>query len=133
MTNQTVNLNENLVKLDNLMKGLEYLYEEISTRKDELIKSTNVLDVVKQQMNTDRFHSDITYYIRNHYGEGLSREVSRFVMSQIDMDIDIYINNRVNYALEKAGVPIKRDGERFNDGPSMTSSWADMPIQTSSW
>lgn len=126
MTNQTVDLNENLVKIDNLLKGLEYLYEEITTRKDELIKSTNVMDAVKQQMNTSRFNNDILYYVRNHYGEGLCREVSLLVMSQIDRDIDNYINNRVNYALEKAGVPIKKDGERFNDGPSMTSSWRDI-------
>ena len=131
MTNQTVDLNENLVKIDNLLKGLEYLYEEITTRKDELIKSTNVLDLVKQEMTTDRFNSDIMYYIRHHYGDGLCREVSRIIMSQIDRDIDNYINNRVNYALEKAGVPIKKDGERFNDGPSMTSSWGDMTM--ASW
>ena len=120
MTNQTVDLNENLVKIDNLLKGLEYLYEEITTRKDELVKSANVLELVKQEMNTDRFNSDIMYYIRNHYGSGLCREVTFLIMDRIDNDIDSYINSRVNYALEKAGVPIKK-GEY--DGPSMTSSW----------
>jgi hypothetical protein len=122
MINQTVDLNENLVKIDNLLKGLEYLYEEITTRKDELVKSANVLEMVKQEMNTDRFNSDIMYYIRNHYGSGLCREVTFLIMDRIDNDIDVYINRRVSHALEKAGVPIKKDEERY-DGPGMTASW----------
>jgi len=104
MTNQTVEINENLIKIDNLLKGLEFLYEEITTRKEEMIKSTNILDTVKAEMRTDYFMNEMVYYIRHHYGEGISREVSNILMDRIDRDIDTRINNRVNYALARAGV-----------------------------
>jgi hypothetical protein len=107
MTNQTVEINENLVKIDNLLKGLEFLYEEISTRKDELIKAVNVKEIVKEEIKSDYFMSDVSYYIRNHHGDGIAREVSYFIMNKIDSDIDAFINNRVNRALEQAGVEVK--------------------------
>jgi len=104
MTNQTVEINENLVKIDNLLKGLEFLYEEITTRKEEMIKSAKILDTVKAEMRTDYFMNEMVYYIRHHYGEGITREVSNIVMARIDRDIDAFINNRVNDALARAGV-----------------------------
>jgi hypothetical protein len=107
MTNQTVEINENLVKIDNLLKGLEFLYEEITTRKDELIKSMNLEDIVKGQMKENDFLNEMSYYIRNHYGDGICRNVSYIVMDNIDRDIDAFINNRVNQALERAGVEVK--------------------------
>ena len=107
MTNQTVDINENLVKIDNLLKGLEFLYEEITTRKDEMIKATNIENVVKDQMRSEYFMNEMAYYIRNHYGDGIQREVSYIVMDNIDRDIDAFINQRVNKALERAGVEVK--------------------------
>jgi hypothetical protein len=109
MTNQTVDINENLVKIDNLLKGLEFLYEEISTRKAELIKSVNVdvKEIVKEEIKSDYFMSDVSYYIRNHHGDGIAREVSYIIMDKIDSDIDAFINQRVNRALEQAGVEVK--------------------------
>lgn len=107
MTNQTVEINENLVKIDNLLKGLEFLYEEITTRKDELIKSMNVEYIVKEQMRGNDFLHEMAYYIRNNYGDGISRNVAYIVMDNIDQDIDAFINNRVNQALERAGVEVK--------------------------
>jgi hypothetical protein len=104
MTNQTVEINENLVKIDNLLKGLEFLYEEITTRKEEMIKATNIENIVKEQMKSDYFLHEMSYYIRNNYGDGICREVSYIVMDRIDRDIDAFINNRVNRALEQAGV-----------------------------
>jgi hypothetical protein len=105
MTNQTVELNENLVKIDNLLKGLEFLYEEIETRKEEMIKAINLENIVKVQMRTDYFMNEMSYFIRNHYGDGIAREVSYIVMNKIDRDIDSYINDRVNAALARAGAP----------------------------
>jgi len=107
MTNQTVEINENLVKIDNLLKGLEFLYEEITTRKDEMIKATNIENVVKEQMRSEYFMNEMAYYIRNHYLDGICRNVSYIVMDNIDRDIDAFINNRVNQALERAGVEVK--------------------------
>ena len=105
MTNQTVELNENLVKIDKLLKGLEFLYEEITTRKEEMINATNIENIVKTQMKSDYFMNEMAYYIRNHYGDGISREVSYIVMDRIDREIDTFINDRVNAALNRAGVP----------------------------
>jgi len=105
MTNQTVEINENLVKIDNLLKGLEFLYEEITTRKEEMIKATNIENIVKTEMKSDYFLNEMSYYIRNHYGDGISREVSYIVMDRIDREIDTFINSRVNAALDRAGVP----------------------------
>jgi hypothetical protein len=105
MTNQTVELNENLVKIDNLLKGLEFLYEEIETRKEEMIKAINLQNIVKTEMKSDYFMNEMSYYIRNHYGDGIAREVSYIVMNKIDRDIDSYINDRVNVALARAGAP----------------------------
>jgi len=114
MTNQTVEINENLVKIDNLLKGLEFLYEEISTRKDELIKAVNVKEIVKEEIKCDYFMSDVSYYIRNHYGDGIAREVSYFIMNKIDSDIDAFINNRVNRALEQSGVKVKSEATHIS-------------------
>jgi len=106
MTNQTVEINENLVKIDNLLKGLEFLYEEISTRKDEIIKSAkvNIQEIVKDEMMTDEFRTEMSYHLRTYHGDRLARDVSYFVMDKIDSDIDAFINGRVNQALAKAGV-----------------------------
>ena len=107
MTNQTVEINENLVKIDNLLKALEFLYEEISTRKAEVIKSiinADVKGMVKEEMNTVDFRTDMAYYLRTYHGDRLARDVSYFVMEKIDSDINTFINNRVNQALAKAGV-----------------------------
>jgi hypothetical protein len=104
MTNQTVELNENLVKIDKLLKGLEFLYEEITTRKEEMIKATNIENIVKTEMKSEYFMNEMSYYIRNHYGDGISREVSYIVMDRIDREIDTFINSRVNAALNRAGV-----------------------------
>jgi hypothetical protein len=118
MTNQTVEINENLVKIDNLLKGLEFLYEEITTRKEEMIKATNIENVVKEKMKSDCFLNEMSYYIRNHYGDGICREVSYIVMDKIDRDIDAFINSRVNQALQRAGVEVKPQETSTSSGPS---------------
>ena len=109
MTNQTVEINENLVKIDNLLKGLEFLYEEISTRKAEVIKSinTDVKKIVKEEVMTEEFKNDMAYCLRTYHGDRLARDVSYLVMEKIDSDINTFINQRVNRALKQAGVEVK--------------------------
>jgi predicted transcriptional regulator len=104
MTNQTMSINENLVKIDNLINALELLYEEISTRKQEIIDSFSIKDFVKEEMNTDDFKNEVVYQIRYNYGSGICNEVSRIVMRYIDSDIERQINDRVDRALKQAGV-----------------------------
>jgi len=97
-------INENLVKIDNLLNALELLYEEISTRKQEIIDSFSIKDFVKEEMNTDDFKNLVVYQIRCNYGSGICDEVSRIVMRNIDSDIERQINDRVDRALKQAGV-----------------------------
>jgi predicted transcriptional regulator len=104
MTNQIMSINENLVKIDNLLNALELLYEEISTRKQEIIDSFSIKDFVKEEMNTDNFKNEVVYHIRYNYGSGICNEVSRIVMRNIDSDIERRINDRVDRALKQAGV-----------------------------
>ena len=104
MTNQTMSINENLVKIDNLLNALDLLYEEISTRKQEIVNSFSIKDFVKEEMKTDGFKYELMHYIRHHYASGICEEVSRLVMRNIDSDIERFINHRVDRALEKAGV-----------------------------
>jgi len=104
MTNQTMSINENLVKIDNLINALELLYEEISTRKQEIIGSFSIKDFVKEEMNTDNFKNELVYHIRYHYDSGISNEIARIVMRNIDSDIERRINDRVDRALKQAGV-----------------------------
>lgn len=103
----TTTINDNLVKIDNVLTALNYLLEEVQTRKDELIKdinSSNLSSIVKAEMETIDFMNRMCYFIRNEYGSGITREVAFHVMRQIDSDIEAFINDRVNKALQSAGV-----------------------------
>lgn len=104
MTNQTMSINENLVKIDNLLNALELLYEEISTRKQEIVNSFSIQEFVQKEIKTDEFKRELMYYIRYNYASGICEEVSRLVMRNIDSDIERFINHRVDRTLEKAGV-----------------------------
>lgn len=100
----TTTVNDALVQLDNVITAANYVLEELQTRKNELLQKSSILTEVKEQMNTSDFRDDIAHYIRHHYGRGLCREVAFIVMEQIDADIEAFINDRVNKALQTAGV-----------------------------
>jgi hypothetical protein len=98
----TTTVNDALVKLDNVIEAANYLLEELQTRKSQLLQKENILDEVKAQMNTIDFKDDLSYYIRNGYGNGICREVAFHVMERIDADIEAFINDRVSKALAEA-------------------------------
>jgi hypothetical protein len=98
----TTTVNDALVKLDNVIEAANYILEELQTRKSQLLQKENILDEVKSQMNTSDFKEDISYYIRNGYGNGICREVAFYVMERIDADIEAFINDRVSKALAEA-------------------------------
>ena len=106
MSNETVTLNDNLHKIDSVLTALNYLLEEVETRKKEMLTSSNVKDTVKEVMVEYDFQNSISRYFNNNYGEGLTREVAFNVMRQIDNDIEAFINDRVNKALMSAGVTV---------------------------
>jgi hypothetical protein len=97
----TTTVNDALVKLDNIITAANYLLEEIQTRKDSLVNSESVKATVKEQMNTREFLDDISYYVRNNYSSNIYKDVAFHVMTQIDADIEAFINDRVKKALEQ--------------------------------
>lgn len=109
MSDQTVTVNDNLHTVDNILNALNYLLEEVQTRKNELINASNISSAVKSEMDTYEFREIIRRYIINDYGDGLCREVAFKVMEQIDNDIEAFITNRVNKALEDAGVQVSQN------------------------
>jgi hypothetical protein len=98
----TTTINDALVQLDHVIEAANYLLEELQTRKSQLLQKETILDEVKSQMNTPDFREDISYYIRNGYGNGICREVAFYVMERIDADIEAFINDRVSKALTEA-------------------------------
>jgi hypothetical protein len=98
----TTTINDALVQLDHVIEAANYLLEELQTRKSQLLQKETILDEVKSQMNTPDFKDDISYYIRNGYGNGICREVAFYVMERIDGDIEAFINDRVSKALTEA-------------------------------
>lgn len=98
----TTTVNDALVKLDNVIEAANYILEELQTRKNQLAQKENLLEEVKNQMNSDEFMRDVTQYIRTGYGNGICREVAFYVMERIDSDIEAFINDRVAKALAEA-------------------------------
>ena len=98
----TTTVNDALVQLDNVITAANFLLEELQTRKTQLLGRENIRDNVQEQMQSSWFNYQITNYIRNEYGNVLSREVAFYVMERIDADIEAFINDRVNKALEQA-------------------------------
>lgn len=105
----TTTVNDALVKLDNVIEAANYLLEELQTRKSQLLQKENILDEVKAQMNTIDFKDDLSYYIRNGYGNGICREVAFYVMERIDADIEAFINDRVSKAIANTGASQAQD------------------------
>jgi hypothetical protein len=109
MSDQTVTVNDNLHKVDNILNALNYLLEEVQTRKNEMINPSTISSTVKSEMDTYEFRETIRRHVVNEYGEGLCREVAFKVMQQIDNDIEAFITNRVNKALEDARVQVSQN------------------------
>lgn len=99
-----VTINENLVKIDNLFTALNYLFEEVQTRKDAIITQDDIYAKVCRRMNEDSYKNELTHYIRTLYGRGLYQEIAFMVMEKIDKDIEAFINDRVDERLKELGV-----------------------------
>lgn len=108
MSQDTHVINDNLLQIDNLITGLNYLYEEVETRKEELLKSVSsdqIVNIVKDLACNDySFKSRFIQFIRQEYGQNLVRDVAFSIMESIDNDIEAFINNRVDARLEELGI-----------------------------
>ncbi len=104
MSTDTVTINENIFQFDNVLNGLNYLLEEVETRKEQLISSDRIDSIVAERMNTRQFKDNIVRRIQESYGEDLYREVAFIVMEKIDDSIEEFINARVDERLRSLGV-----------------------------
>jgi hypothetical protein len=100
----SISLNNNLIKFDNLITSLEYLYEEINTRKNNIVADIDLDEKIHQEFNSNRFKSKIAEYIRDEYGSSIFQEVALIVMEKIDGDIQQFITERVNQTLRASGI-----------------------------
>lgn len=107
MTDQTVTINDNLHKVDNILTALNFILEEVQTRKDQLTNTENLQSIVKENMEQYNFVDQVSRHFNRNYGDGLCREVAFNVMERIDADIEKFIEDRVNKALEKVGVSVQ--------------------------
>jgi hypothetical protein len=107
MTDQTVTINDNLHKVDNILTALNFILEEVQTRKDQLTNTENLQSIVKENMEQYNFVDQVSRHFNQNYGDGLCREVAFNVMERIDADIEKFIEDRVNKALEKVGVSVQ--------------------------
>jgi hypothetical protein len=98
----TTNLNDNLIKIDNLITGLNFLVEELETRKQEYTNRENVETLVKDQVTRILNYDD--EYLRK-----LSRRVANEkwydllsdLASRLQPTLETVIKEHVNVAVEK--------------------------------
>jgi tRNA A37 N6-isopentenylltransferase MiaA len=106
MANDTTTIQDNIVKIDNVYNALNYLLEEIQSKKDQIVRAADVNQKVIDQMETRCFRETMLNYIRDSYGQGLYQEVAFLVMEKIDDSIVEFINTRVDERLRAAGVNV---------------------------
>lgn len=105
MTQDTVQINENLVKIENVLTGLEYLFEEVETRKNNIFNEVEIKSIIQNEMHRERFKTEVAEIIVNNgYCRDISKEVAFTVMEKIDDSIAAFINNRVDERLRSLGI-----------------------------
>lgn len=104
MSQETTTLNDNLLQIDNLITGLNYLYEEVETRHNKFFDELDAKSIVQEKMETSGFKRSIMDYVNRNYGDTMYREIAFMVMEKIDEDIAQFINSRVDERLRELGV-----------------------------
>lgn len=106
MATDTLTINDNLVRFDNLLTALNYLMEEVQTRKEQVLQTVDVDAKIINHMDSQDFKRNLLDHIRQEYGQGMYQEVAFMVMEKIDKDIAEFINARVDERLRAAGVNV---------------------------
>lgn len=109
--NSTHTINDNLLKIENLITALNFLHEEIQTRNNEFLKGINndlIVEKLKDLINNDyNFRYRFIRFIRDEYGSNnLVKDVAFAVMEKIDEDIEAFVNARVDARLKELGVNV---------------------------
>jgi len=100
----TTTINDNLFQFDNLLTGLNYLLEEVQTRKEDAFKAEDIAAKIRERMDEVTYRRSLAQTITRDYGEGLFQEIAFLVMEKIDNDIEAFINARVDERLRSLGV-----------------------------
>jgi hypothetical protein len=104
MSQEKIDVNENLYQIDNVLTGLNYLLEEVSNRKDNIFGELNLDKVVKEHINTYEYKNMIASWVAGTYCTDIYRVVAFLVMEKIDDSIAEYINSRVDARLKELGI-----------------------------
>jgi hypothetical protein len=104
LAQETIEINENLLKIDNVLNALDYLLEEVRNRKDNILADINFNQIVRDEIRTDRFRDTLSSYITGGYSDSIYRDIAFIVMERIDNDIAAFINARVDERLEALGI-----------------------------
>lgn len=107
----TVDVQGQLLEIDNLIKGLQFLYEEIESRKEKALSVETIHKCVETEIRQSSFLDAVASRImridRDHSPtdtNSLTRNIAIAVMSRIDADIQALINVRVESKLKSLGV-----------------------------
>ena len=106
MTNDTLNHNDNIVRIDNMITALNYLLEEVETRKNQILQNVNIDDKIISHIEGDDFKNMLLGHIKGDYGQKLNQEVAFMVFEKIDESIQDMINARVDARLREVGVNV---------------------------
>lgn len=98
----TTNLNDNLIKIDNLITGLNFLVEELETRKQEYTNRENVETLVKDQVirilnYDDEYLRKLSRRVANEKWYDLLSDLT----SRLQPALETVIKEHVNIAVEK--------------------------------
>jgi hypothetical protein len=103
----TTTLNDNLVKIDNLIAGLNYLLEELETRKKEFTDQDSIRDMVKSNvseiLNYDEYFTnkiarrvanDKWYDLVAHFEGRIESTINSIIKEHLEIAVEKELNRR---------------------------------------
>lgn len=103
----TTNLNDNLVKIDNLVNALNYIFEEIETRKKEITSQESlekgIQQSVSEQLKSYQFINRLTREIRDNYWWDMVRNMKDELEPMIRVMVEQNLKVMIRRELESLG------------------------------
>lgn len=103
----TASINDNLVKIDNLVTALNYIFEEIETRKQEYTNGEKIEECLKglvdSKMETGSFVRRVAQRVADDHWWNIVRDVEASTRGNIESIINQRIESVVRHELERLG------------------------------
>ena len=103
----TASLNDNLVKIDNLVTALNYIFEEIETRKQEYTNAEKIEESLKSlvdsKMESGIFVRWVAQRVADDYWWNIVRDVESNTRGSMEAIINQRIESVVRQQLERLG------------------------------